>query len=103
MRRVVSCVICAIVLSCSVPALAAPQADSAGLRQIAGILEYVAGDYRGAVDDQGRVLHATEYEEQLSMLAEVESLGSRAGLLRDEPLVQQLAQLQQAVRERKAP
>lgn len=103
MRRVVSCVGCAFALFLTVPAAAAPPVDAAGLRQIAGILEYVAGDYRGAVDDRGQVVHQAEYDEQVSMLTEVEALAQRAGLPRDGALGQRLGALQLAVRDRKPP
>lgn len=103
MRRVVSCVSWLLVMAWVGRAAAAPAAESSALRQMAGVLEYIAGDYRGAVDDQGRVLHATEYEEQLSLAGEAEALGQRAGLDPDGPLSQRLAALRQALRARKPP
>jgi high-affinity iron transporter len=97
----------AALLGWSASALAAPDAPApAGatqnLRQIAGVLEYIAGDYAGAVDDRGDVLHEGEYAEQLSLAGEAEVLATRAGLAPDDPLRSELSALRAAL-ERKQP
>jgi high-affinity iron transporter len=51
----------------------ARSADSA-LQQALGILDYVAGDYDGAVDAARRVRHAEEYAEQKALLHRVDKL-----------------------------
>jgi high-affinity iron transporter len=59
------------------PRASAPARDGAAdsaLQQALGILDYVAGDYAGAVDGAGRVRHAEEYAEQKRLLRRAEKL-----------------------------
>ena len=54
------------------------------------MLEYISGDYRGAVGADARVLNASEYEEQLSMATDAAALASQAGLPADDSLTRKL-------------
>jgi hypothetical protein len=55
------------------------------LRQIAGILDYIGGDYRGAVGPDGRVPDQAEYDEQLFLAKDADVLASQAGLAAEDP------------------
>jgi high-affinity iron transporter len=112
MRLVVSCVLCLIAwVAAESRLLAAPEQTAAPvdaataqkLRQVAGILEYIGGDYRGAVGDDGTVLDPAEYAEQVSMAAEATALSAQAGVATSDPLLAQLAILQQTVAQRRKP
>jgi high-affinity iron transporter len=103
MRGVVSCVVCLVAtLGWGDRALAAPP-DLGPLRQVAGILEYISGDYRGAIGQGAQVLNAAEYEEQVSMAADASALAAQVGLRADDTLMRRLEELQHAVREKRAP
>jgi high-affinity iron transporter len=80
----------------------APAADAA-LRQVAGILDYIAGDYRAAVGEDGAVLDDAEYREQLSLVSDAASLASQAGLAADDPVRRDLAALAQELAARRSP
>jgi high-affinity iron transporter len=81
----------------------APPNAAQNLRQVAGVLEYIAGDYRGAISDDGSVLAPGEYAEQRSLIGEAEALASQAGLAPDDVLRRQLASLHRALDERQKP
>ncbi|MEK6606433.1 MAG: FTR1 family protein [Myxococcota bacterium] len=57
-------------------ALTAPQARDA--EQLVGLLDYVAGDYAGAVKD-GRVVAQAEYDEQKAFVADARALARSLG------------------------
>jgi len=82
-----------------------PSADAkvATLRQVAGVLDYIAGDYRGAVGPDGKVLDESEYTEQRSFADEAHSLLNRVGVSADDPVQQHLRVLSAALAARKAP
>ena len=87
----------------AVPAAhAAPSAGTA-LRQVAGVLDYVAGDYRGAVDDNGAVIDQGEYDEQLSLTRDADVLAAQAGVAPDAPLRVQLGELARALQAKAKP
>jgi high-affinity iron transporter len=85
------------------PAVAAPASDTRPLQQVAGILEYIAGDYRQAVTEDGRMLQQSEYDEQLSLAGEAEALAAQAGLPTDDVLRQRLATLRRALLDKQGP
>ncbi|HMI91974.1 MAG TPA: cytochrome c, partial [Polyangiales bacterium] len=85
---------------------AAPPAGTDGsqaLRQVAGVLDYVAGDYRGAVDEHGAILDRGEYDEQLSLVRDADALAAQAGVAADAPLRKQLGALSAALVQKRAP
>jgi high-affinity iron transporter len=98
--------LCAGLLLLATPGLAraddSPQQQE-GLRQIAGILDYIAGDYRGAVSANGEVLDASELGEQRSLAKDAEALAGQAGLGGADPLRVSLHDIAQALGERSAP
>lgn len=71
----------------------APPASQDALRQVAGILEYIAGDYRAAVGDDGSVLDDAEYNEQLSLMGEADLLATKAAIPDGAPVRAELAAL----------
>ena len=73
------------------------------LRQVAGVLDYVAGDYRGAVDERGAVLDQGEYDEQLSLVKDADALAGQAGVAADAPLRVQLGALSTALQQKVKP
>ncbi|MES2642414.1 MAG: FTR1 family protein [Myxococcota bacterium] len=75
--------------------------EDAGLRQVAGILDYVGADYAGAVSDDGRVLSEPEYAEQLSLLRDASALVS-ANAGNSDPLLAALDDVRARI-ERHAP
>lgn len=75
----------------------APGSGQDALRQIAGILEYIAGDYRGAVGPDGALLDEGEYKEQLSLIGEVDSLAGQAAIPAGAPVRSELAALRVAL------
>lgn len=87
------------------PALAEPPAATKddGLRQIAGILDYIGGDYRGAVSPTGEVLDAGEYKEQRSLAKDAGALASQAGLGPQDPVRISLGELTRALDARATP
>jgi high-affinity iron transporter len=70
---------------------------------VAGVLDYIAGDYRGAVSDQGEVLDEGEYKEQLSLVGDADSLAAQAGIVQDAAARQQLAALRTALEQKATP
>jgi high-affinity iron transporter len=82
-------------------AAAEPARD--GLRQIAGILDYIGGDYRGAVAPDGRLLDQAEYNEQLSLAKDASALAAQAGLPATDPVRSALSELSAALAARSAP
>ena len=79
-----------------------PAKASQDLRQVAGILDYVAGDYRGSVDAQGAVVSPSEYAEQCALATDAASLARQAGVAGTDPLLAALDELQRALAERRS-
>jgi high-affinity iron transporter len=79
------------------------QAPQSALRQVAGILDYIGGDYRVAVGADGTVLSEPELEEQRTMAREADGLASGAGLGSGDPVRVALAGLAQAIAARRPP
>jgi high-affinity iron transporter len=73
------------------------------LRQVAGILDYIAGDYRGAVNAQGTVQSAGEYAEQRALAKDAVALVTQVGIAAGDPLQISLAALTQALDAHRAP
>lgn len=67
------------------------------LRRVAGILDYIGGDYRGAVSADGRVLDEGEYAEQGSLARDADALAAQAGLPADGELRRLLAEIAAAL------
>ncbi|HET6336374.1 MAG TPA: cytochrome c, partial [Polyangiales bacterium] len=78
-------------------------AKDGGLRQVAGILDYIGGDYRGAVSATGQVLDEAEYKEQLSLAKDADALAAQAGLGTADPVRVSLAELTRALEARATP
>jgi high-affinity iron transporter len=74
-----------------------------GLRQIAGILDYIAGDFRGAVSPSGQVLDAAELNEQRSLAKDADALAEQAGLGDADPLRTSLREIARALGEGSSP
>jgi high-affinity iron transporter len=85
------------------PAATTPTSKTDGLRQIAGILDYIGGDYRGAVSPAGEVLDEGEYKEQRSLAKDADALAAQAGLADQDPVRISLAELTRALDARAAP
>ena len=83
-------------------ASAAPAAPPS-LRQVAGVLDYVAGDYRGAVDANGVVLDAGEYDEQRSLVRDADALAAQAAVAPGAPLRLRLHELAAALDAKRPP
>ena len=97
-RRTLMSFVCAAAwLALGEAAYAQAAEPDQSLRQIAGVLEYIAGDYAGAVADDGSVTHEGEYAEQLSLAREAEALATRAGLAPTDALREQLSSLREAL------
>lgn len=96
----------AALLICATSGLAradvSPQPQEA-LRQIAGILDYIAGDYRGAVSPSGDVVDASELNEQRSLAKDAEALAGQAGLGDADPLRGSLREIAEALDRRSSP
>jgi high-affinity iron transporter len=73
------------------------------LRQVAGVLDYLAADYAGAVSPTGEVLSREEYDEQLELVDEAKALGLRAGLLSTDGTVAALGTIRARMDEKAAP
>jgi high-affinity iron transporter len=84
-------------------ALASPVTPELALRQVAGILEYIAGDYRMAVSAEGQVLQPGEYDEQRSLADEAVALGDQAQLAPSDALRGKLGALRQALHDKRSP
>jgi high-affinity iron transporter len=99
-----------LVLAVQMLGAGAARADGTGgrrredlLQQVAGVLDYVAGDYRAAVGPDGAVLNATEYAEQRSLAADADALAQAAGLATDSALRHSLGVIAGALRDKQAP
>lgn len=79
----------------------ADRADT--LRQVAGILDYIGGDYRGAVGPDGAILAESEYAEQKALASDAAALTSQIGLEQADPLRSRLHELSAALHARAAP
>jgi high-affinity iron transporter len=64
--------------------IAAPSDAERDAQQLAALIDYVGGDYGGAVQ-HGVVLSASEYEEQIRMLADARALADRLVPLAETP------------------
>ncbi|MET0387641.1 MAG: FTR1 family protein [Polyangiales bacterium] len=84
-------------------AQAAPASEerTATLRQVAGILDYIGGDYRGAVKPGGEILDEGEYKEQRSLAEDARSLLLKVGVVATDPVQVTLAELATALADRK--
>lgn len=92
------------VLGLARPARAeAPAPAQDALRQVAGILEYIAGDYREAVGPAGEILNEAEYAEQLSLLGEADGLASQAGIAHGARVREELARLRAEIEQKAKP
>jgi high-affinity iron transporter len=77
----VSLLLASVLLSAMAPSLA--RAERAGaLERLAALADYVAADYHGAVQD-GKVVAASEYEEQRGLIAEAQKLAADLAPLPD--------------------
>jgi high-affinity iron transporter len=93
-----------VVLRGSAQAQASGTKDPADtLRQVAGILDYIGGDYRGAVGPDGSVRSPAEYAEQRALAGDAAALTAQAGLSADDPLRIRLSELTRALNERRDP
>jgi high-affinity iron transporter len=102
-RHLASFVFCFSALGLPAAAFAQTADQGQSLRQVAGILDYIGGDYRGAVDASGRVLDQAEYDEQLSLEADADALAAQAGIAGDAPLRQSLAALRRDLQAKAPP
>ncbi len=75
-------------------------ADGGDAQRLVTLVDYVGGDYAGAVRD-GRVLDDSEYQEQLKFAADARALAK--GLQADAPLLGALAEVEQLVRTKADP
>ena len=75
-------------------------ADGGDAQRLVTLVDYVGGDYAGAVQD-GRVLDDSEYQEQLKFAADARALAK--GLQADAPLLGSLAEVEQLVRTKADP
>jgi high-affinity iron transporter len=73
------------------------------LRQVAGILDYVGGDYRGAVGADGSIKDEGEYKEQRQLVGDARSLSTKVGLGDSDPLQRRLSELARALADRVPP
>ena len=80
---------------------ASPQVET--LRQVAGILDYIAGDYRNAIDADGKLQNEREYAEQLQLAGDATALLSKVGIAADDPVQQRLNELTSGLTARKPP
>ena len=73
------------------------------LQQVAGILDYIGGDYRGAVGPDGALRNAGEYAEQRALASDASALASQAGLPDSDPVRATLSELTRALSDKRAP
>ncbi|HEY2732779.1 MAG TPA: FTR1 family protein, partial [Polyangiales bacterium] len=73
------------------------------LRQVAGILDYIAGDYRGAVAPDGSLKSTAEYDEQRALANDAVALTAQTGLSESDPLRTSLHELSEALSAKRAP
>ncbi|HEX4355164.1 MAG TPA: hypothetical protein VHZ95_19665, partial [Polyangiales bacterium] len=83
------------------PALSRGAVDT--LRQVAGILDYIAGDYRGAVAPDGSLKSASEYSEQRALANDAAALTAGVGLADGDPLRTSLRDLTDALSAKRDP
>lgn len=75
MKTLLNFIFCVGLVGLAAPGLA--RAETAGPRErLAALADYVAADYHGAVRD-GRVIAASEYEEQRGLIAEARAVAAR--------------------------
>ena len=85
-------------------AAAAPSpAQLETLRQVAGVLDYIGGDYRGAVQADGTILDAGEYTEQRALADDASALLDKVGIGAADPLQARLHALKAALATRESP
>ena len=82
---------------------AAHAVDESGLRQVVGILDYIASDYAGAVGADGAITDEGEYHEQASLVADAGQLAIEAGLSGQDPISRDLSQLARLLAEHSRP
>jgi len=70
---------CASLATAQAPGRPSAAANDA-LRQVAGILDYIAGDYRGAVGPERQILNQDELTEQRSLARDADALAEQAGV-----------------------
>jgi high-affinity iron transporter len=75
-------------------------ADGGDAQRLVALVDYIGGDYPGAIKD-GRVLDEAEYAEQLKFAADAQTLAR--GLQADEPLRAALALIDRLVQEKADP
>jgi high-affinity iron transporter len=80
-----------------------PKGAADTLRQVAGILDYIGGDYRGAVGPDGAVRNPSEYAEQRALANDAAALASQAGLAESDPVRATLKELGQALGDKRPP
>ena len=78
-------------------------ARTEALRRVAGILDYIGGDYRGAVGADRAILDQGEYEEQGSLAGDADALAAQAGLPAEGELRKLLAEVTAALVEKAPP
>ena len=80
-------------------------ADGSDPQRLVALVDYIGGDYGGAVDASGRLKDGAEYDEQVRFAADVRTLGR--GLLKDapesDPLLVRLAEIESLVTTKAAP
>ncbi|HVQ29121.1 MAG TPA: FTR1 family protein [Vicinamibacteria bacterium] len=97
----------AAAIGCSTRALpsASEAADGSDPQRLVALVDYIGGDYAGAVESAGLVRDSGEYEEQVRFAADIQSLGR--GLLKDAPpgdsLLARLAEIESLVGRKAAP
>lgn len=84
---------------------AAEAADGSDPQRLVALVDYIGGDYAGAVEGAGQLKDSGEYEEQVRFAADVRALGR--GLLKDappdDPLLVRLAEIESLVGRKAAP
>ncbi|MFN7955534.1 MAG: cytochrome c, partial [bacterium] len=82
---------------------AAHAVDESELRQVVGILDYIASDYAGAVGADGTITDESEYHEQASLVTDAGQLAGEAGLSEEDPVRRDLSQLARLLAEHARP
>lgn len=88
---------------CARPAPSPPPpavADGGDAQRLVALVDYIGGDYAGAVGG-GRVLDPAEYEEQIQFAADARGLADELGA--DEPLLHSLGEVERLVRAKADP
>jgi high-affinity iron transporter len=74
-------------------------ADGSDAQRLVSLVDYIGGDYPGAVGPAGQILDPSEYEEQVRFAADIQSIGR--GLVKDasptDPLLTRLAEVEALV------